>query len=330
MLKLGGGHDVMQLMIGRDALLSYTQNDDELLSGLIEIIWDYYLRLDHEYPDFSGFLLSEIVRKLDRHPRYHHVFLPQYTQLTGGRRLVVGEHAREIIEELAARVPEQPARFSYDPQRARARWHAFTGRRKLDGGNTDLLTLLAGVLLRIDRMDSYDELVAEVASLGERSAAACREIVESIDPKAAQRRTILQSAQRLLSGGMEDRSGVESPSVNTVSLLESFYAVINLVAPDNRNQPLIEYMRAEGLEKSDILHMPRAEGKYFRASWRRNTISFLFGIGRRTGRCMGVGCAGLVDEKPTHPTGGICAKMNVSSKSFLSMYAFENEGSIGS
>ena len=98
-------------MIERDALLSYTQNDDELLSGLIEIIWDHYLRLDRESPDFSGFLLSEIVRKLDRHPRYHDVFLPHYTQLTEGRRLVVGEHAREIIDELAARVPDQPARM---------------------------------------------------------------------------------------------------------------------------------------------------------------------------------------------------------------------------
>ena len=85
---------------------------------------------------------------------------------------MVGESAREIIDELAARVPEQPARFSYDPQRVRARWHVFTERRKLDGGNPDLLTLLAGVLLRADRMDSYDELVAEVASLGERSVAA--------------------------------------------------------------------------------------------------------------------------------------------------------------
>ena len=258
LLKLGGGHDVMQLMIERDALLSYTENDDELLSGLIEIIWDYYLRLDHESPDFSGFLLSEIIRKLDRHPRYHDVFLPQYTQLTGGRRLVVGEHAREIIDELAARVPEHPARFSYDPQRVRARWHVFTERRRLDGGNPDLLTLLAGVLLRLDRMDCYDELVAEVASLGERSVAACREIVESIDPKDAQRRTILQSAQRLLSGGMGDRTGVQSPSVNTISLLESFYAVIDRVAPDDRNQPLIEYMRDEGLDKRDILHMLRA------------------------------------------------------------------------
>ena len=168
------------------------------------------------------------------------------------------ESAREIIDELAARVPEQPARFSYDPQRVRARWHVFTERRKLDGGNPDLLTLLAGVLLRLDRMDRYDELVAEVASLGERSVAACREIVESIDPKDAQRRTILQSAQRLLNGGMGDRSDVQSPSVDTVSLLESFYAVIDRVAPDNRNQPLIEYMRDEGLDKSDILHMMRA------------------------------------------------------------------------
>ena len=38
-------------------------------------------------------------------------------------------------------------------------------------------------------MDSYDELVAEVAILGERSVAACREIVESIDPKDVQSRT---------------------------------------------------------------------------------------------------------------------------------------------
>jgi len=57
---------------------------------------------------------------------------------------------------------------------------------------------------------------------------------------------------------MGDRTGVQSPSVNTISLLESFYAVIDRVAPDDRNQPLIEYMRDEGLDKSDILHMLRA------------------------------------------------------------------------
>ncbi|MGB1717628.1 MAG: hypothetical protein ACPHO6_05705, partial [Candidatus Latescibacterota bacterium] len=74
----------------------------------------------------------------------------------------------------------------------------------------------------------------------------------------AQRRTILQSAQRLLSGGIGDCSDVQSPSVNPVSLLESFYVVIDRIAPDNRNQPLIEYMRDEGLDKSHILHMLRA------------------------------------------------------------------------
>ena len=89
-------------------------------------------------------------------------------------------------------------------------------------------------------------------------------------------------------------------------------------------------MRDEGVDKSDRLHMLRAKGEYFRASWRSHTATFFYGIGCRMVGCMGVGCAGSIDVIPTHPTGGTCEGVNVSTKSLLSTYASKNEGSLGS
>ncbi len=274
LLKLAGS-DVIQLVIERDALLEYSQDDDELMVGLMEILWDHYLRFERDTPAFANFLLGEIVRKLDRHPLYHDVFLPQYAQLSGGQTLVVREDAREIIDDLAARVPDSPSRFSYDPQRVRARWHVFVDRRKVDGGNPDLLNLLAGVLIRLDRLDTYGELVKLVGQLGERGAAACREVVESIDPKDAQRQAIYRAALDVLQGGTDEGAQDSAPSVHRPSLLASFYAVIGRPKPDDRNQPLIGYMRDEGLNKEQILHMLGMRGDHVLAA-HRAIIQLLF------------------------------------------------------
>ncbi len=275
LLKLGGGSDVKQLVIECAALLEYSQNDDELIVGLMEILWDHYLCLDRDAPDFSRFLLGQIVRKLDRHPLYHDVFLPQYTQLSGGQKLVVRENAREVIDYLAERVPEQPSRFSYDPQRLRARWHVFTERRKIDGGNPELLNILAGVLLRLDRRDDYGELVAEVAQLGDRANEACREIVECTDPKDEQRQAILRAALHLLDDEKIDGEEVTAPPVNRPSLLASFYSVIDRPKPDDRNQPLSGYMRDEGMSKEQVLHKLKGRGGHALAA-HRAVVELLF------------------------------------------------------
>ena len=254
LLKLGGGSDAVQLAIELDSLLAYSQRDDELLIGLMETLWEHYLRQDSYGSDLTRFLLGEVVRKLDRHPLYHDVFLPQYAELSSGKKLVVRENAREIIDALAARVPERPTRFSYDPQRLRARWQVFGERRKIDGGNPDLLDLLAGVLLRLDRLDTYGELVADVAQLGDRVAGACRDIIDSIDPQDRQRQVILRAALQVMETGANRRIEREEPPINALSLLASFYVIIDRNLPENRNQALIEYMRDERLEKGDVLH----------------------------------------------------------------------------
>lgn len=275
LLKLGAGSDVIQLVIECDALLDYSQDDDELMVGLMEILWDHYLCFERDTPEFVNFLLGEIVRKLDRHPLYQDVFLPQYTQLSGGQTLVVRDNARDIIDDLAARVPDRPSRFSYDPQRVRARWHVFCDRRKVDGGNPDLLNLLAGVLIRLDRMDNYGELVKLVGQLGERGAAACREIVETTDPKDEQRQAIYRAAQDVLRNGTGNAEQGAAPPVNRPSLLASFYAVIDCPKPDDRDQPLIVYMRDERLSKGQVLHMLQERGAEIPAS-HRAIIQLLF------------------------------------------------------
>jgi hypothetical protein len=253
LLVLGGDMDGEQLLIERDSMLEYTQRDDQLVIGLLEVLYDHYLQLDRDQPDIERFLLLQILRKMDRHPRYQELMVPQYIELSGGRRLIVRENAREQIDYLVSLVPDRPMRLSYDPQRLRVRWQRFVELRAIDGGNPELLDLLAGVLLRLDRAENYRELLKEVRLLGARASAACREIVEQIAPADGTRQIIRQAALDTLHNGGAADALEQGPPPKPLLLLQSFYKVIDREPPEDRMQPLIGYMRDEKMDKGQVL-----------------------------------------------------------------------------
>ncbi|MFT5087205.1 MAG: hypothetical protein ACI906_002695 [Candidatus Latescibacterota bacterium] len=254
LLVLGGDMDGEQLLIERDSMLEYTSRDDKLIVGMLEVLYDHYLQLDRDTPDFARFLLLQILRKLDRHPRYHELIIAQYAELSGGQPLLVRENAREHIDYLASLVPERPTRLSYDPQRLRVRWQTFVQRREVDGSNPDLLAPLAAVLMRLDRSENYAQLVEEVRLLGGVAQRVCREIVEQIAAKDIQRQRIREAAVGLL----RERAGksaksASGPPPKPPLLIESFHRVVDRPQPEDRLQPLIAYMRDEKLDKGQVL-----------------------------------------------------------------------------
>ena len=50
-----------------------------------------------------------------------------------------------------ALIPEDPLRQSFDPQRLRARLHLFEQAHATDPNDGELVPLLVGILLRLDR-----------------------------------------------------------------------------------------------------------------------------------------------------------------------------------
>ena len=69
----------------------YTNEDEALLKGFADIIYDHYLQIDRAWADSETYyLIGQLLEKLDRHPRYREVYVPQSEQLTGGEQLVLG------------------------------------------------------------------------------------------------------------------------------------------------------------------------------------------------------------------------------------------------
>ena len=87
MLKLAdlaGMADLKQLVFEVENALRYSNDDESLLKGMADIFYDHYLQLDRVEADFNTYLLGQILKKLDLHPRYREVFVPQYEHLVGG------------------------------------------------------------------------------------------------------------------------------------------------------------------------------------------------------------------------------------------------------
>lgn len=133
------------------------------------------------------------------------------------------------------------------------RWQRFVELRAIDGGNPELLGLLAGVLLRLDRAENYRELLKEVRLLGARASAACREIAEQIAPADGTRQIIRQAALDTLHNGGAADALEQGPPPKPLLLLQSFYKVIDREPPEDRMQPLIGYMRDEKMDKGQVL-----------------------------------------------------------------------------
>ena len=146
-------------------------------------------------------LLVVILRKLERHPLYHQLFLQQARDLASSPELTWGANARDQVEQLYALVPDQPYRQSSDPQALQNRLSRFKQLRQQRPDDDELLLLLAGILLRLDQADNYPELAETVGKLGDCAAPALRELVDSISHRDTRRRKIRIAALYLLRAG---------------------------------------------------------------------------------------------------------------------------------
>ena len=149
-------------------------------------------------PDRESELLFDILRKMGLHPHYHDVLLPQARELSQDEELDWGDNQRALISDLRGKVPESAHAVSSDPAGVRARLNRFDYMQRHSPDDVELVTLLAGVLIRLDRHDDYESFVEQVIAAGEAVIPELREIVEQIDDVETYRLRIRDGAERAL------------------------------------------------------------------------------------------------------------------------------------
>jgi hypothetical protein len=129
--------------------------------------------------------------------------------------------------------------------------------RAHDPDHPELLSLLAGVFLRLDRCERYDEM-AEGEVHGCCGSAGVRRDRSQIGVRDITRDNIRGAALRLLQE-WEQESAAQSDTEAEVSddeqqpLLLSFYDVIGARLHEMHDQPIYRYMREERRTVSDVV-----------------------------------------------------------------------------
>ena len=149
-------------------------------------------------PDREPELLFDILRKMDLHPHYHDVLLPQARELRQDGELDWGDNQRALMSDLRGRVPDNAHGVSSDPAGVRARLNRFDYMQRHAPDDPELLELLVGVLIRLDRHDDYESFVEQVIAAGEAAVPELRELVAQIDDVETYRLRIRDGAERAL------------------------------------------------------------------------------------------------------------------------------------
>ena len=149
-------------------------------------------------PDREPELLFDILRKMDLHPEYYDLLLPQARGLRQDEELDWGDNERALLSDLRAGVPENAHAVSSDPAGVRARLNRFDYMQRHAPDDPELVELLAGVLIRLDRHDDYEQLVERVISAGEAVIPELTELVTQIDDVETYRLRIRDGAARAL------------------------------------------------------------------------------------------------------------------------------------
>ena len=143
-------------------------------------------------------LLFNILRKMDLHEQYSGVLLMQARELSQDEALDWGDNQRGLISDLRGLVPENAHAVSSDPAAVRARLTRFDYMERHSSDKAELLGHLAGVLIRLDRLDDYEKLVERVIDVGEDAVPVLNEVLELIDDRETRRKRIRESAARVL------------------------------------------------------------------------------------------------------------------------------------
>ncbi len=268
LIVLAATSDAMQLTIEVESALLYTKQDEALLKGLALLFFRHFFDMDPTAADFETHFMGNILRKLDRHPRYHAEILEQLRALLGDDNVIFKENLREQIDVLREWVPDDPARQSFDPQRVRARLKQFDDLRAHDPDHPELLSLLAGIFLRMDRSERYDEMIGKVKAMPDIARPICEEIIAQVSDRDQTRNTIRSSAIGLLQAWAQqaktNQQATEVPTTEEESLLLSFFRVIGKTLGHQNDQAIYWYMKQERCTEVDVrnglrrrdLHIP--------------------------------------------------------------------------
>jgi hypothetical protein len=251
LVVMSGTTDTQQLAFEIEAV-----NDGPVMKCMVDILWQYYLKMDQHHPDLERFLMAQILKKLNQHPRYHDEIILQYRRLADDEGFVFRASIKEQVERLSSLIPDKPLRLSYDAQRLRTRLHQFEELRQRDADDPQLILLLAGILLRLDRCNEYPRLVREVYGIRELVRPVFEELVEQISPQDQARRTIRQTAQRLLRRVELDTAATLDEDYEQryagEGLVGSLYRLMGHPTAGPRDQPLSGYALDEKWSAKEI------------------------------------------------------------------------------
>ena len=131
-----------------------------------------------------------------------------------------------------------------------------------DPDHPDLLGLLAGIFLRLDRAQRYGDMVAKVRAMPDAARPVCAEILSQIGARDDTRDAIRATALRLLKEWDEiDAPAIDEPDIEEEPLLLSFHRTLQIPLGEVQDQAIYWYMKGarrtvgdvlEGLSRADL------------------------------------------------------------------------------
>lgn len=95
-------------------------------------------------------------------------------------------------------IPDRAYLKSSDPQGLRTCLHRFETLHKINPDNHELLTQLAGIFIRLDRDEKYDQYVEKVRTIGLEAKPALQAVLNKTSQNNQARKTIRHAAENLL------------------------------------------------------------------------------------------------------------------------------------
>ncbi len=116
----------------------------------------------------------------------------------GDEQLSLGESIKEQVDTLYRSIPQHSYRLSSDPSYLRAKLRDYEMLRKKNPNSRQMFTHLAGVFIRLDRMENYSDYVEKVRLIGAEAMPELVYIIQQADTYDHTRDKILQTARKLL------------------------------------------------------------------------------------------------------------------------------------
>lgn len=177
------------------AMLTTTVYQARTLKKLIEIAEQL---IGPEDPETKHKRTKAILQKLDKHPRYHTLIRDQLRNVTGNQKLSLGDSIQEQVDTLFRSIPKHPYRLSSDPSYLRACLKEYDLLRKQNPNSRKVFTHLAGIFIRLDKTNNYNDHIDKIRLIGPEAKPALEYIIDHADTYDFTRQPMLQTARELL------------------------------------------------------------------------------------------------------------------------------------